>query len=275
MILVTGASGNVGGELVRGLAELGEQVRVLVRTDGGRQWPAGTSAFVADLDRPETLAPALSGAREVFLMSGYPGVLDEIRKAGVEQVVLLSGGAAVANNVENPVSRYMIETENAVRESGVRWTILRPHAFMSNARRWAPQLSVGDVVRAPFASTSVSSIDPFDIAAVAARALLSDQHGAQAYRLSGPESITPAEQVRVLAGVLGRELRFEPVSDEDARAELRANMPPDYADALFGFSTGETLDESRVLPTVQEVTGRPPRAFDAWAAAHAAAFGAA
>jgi uncharacterized protein YbjT (DUF2867 family) len=275
MILVTGASGNVGGELVRALAELGEPVRVVVRSEGGRHWPAGTSAFVADLDRPETLAPALAGARGVFLMSGYPGVLSVIRAAGVEQVVLLSGGAAVATNVTNPVSRYMIETENATRESGVRWTILRPHAFMSNTQRWAPQLAAGDVVRVPFASISVSSIDPFDIAAVAAQALTSDQHGGQTYRLSGPESITPADQVRVLAGVLGRELRLEPASDADAKAELRASMPSDYADALFGFSTGETLDESRVLPTVQEVTGQLPRAFDAWAAAHADAFGAA
>jgi uncharacterized protein YbjT (DUF2867 family) len=169
----------------------------------------------------------------------------------------------------------MIETENAARESGIRWTILRPHAFMSNTQRWAPQLAAGDVVRAPFASISVSSIDPFDIAAVAAQALLSDQDRGRTYRLSGPESITPADQVRVLAGVLGRELRVEPVSDADAKADLRANMPSEYADALFGFSTGETLDESRVLPTVEEVTGRLPRPFDAWAAAHAVAFGAA
>jgi uncharacterized protein YbjT (DUF2867 family) len=105
-----------------------------------------------DLDRPATLRAALAGARGAFLMSGYrdmPGLLAEVRQAGVERVVLLSGSSVEARKTDNPISRYMIRSEAAVHESGVPWTILRPGAFASNTLQWAPQVRAGDVVRAP------------------------------------------------------------------------------------------------------------------------------
>ncbi|MDT3444555.1 MULTISPECIES: NAD(P)H-binding protein [unclassified Pseudofrankia] len=275
MILVTGSTGNVGAELVRALVEAGERVRALVRDPRRGRLPDGVEVGVGDLNQPESLAGALTGVRGVFLLPGYadmPGLLNQIRLAGVERVVLLSGGSAGSGDTNNAVARYMIVSEGAVREAGVGWTFLRPGAFMSNALRWVPQLRIGDVVRVPFGGVRAAAVDPYDIAAVAARALLVDGHEGQIYRLSGPESLLPADQVAVLGKALGRELRCEELSNAEARAQMEASMPAEYVDAFFSFYVDGTLDESQVLPTVREVTGQPSRTFEQWAEAHADAF---
>jgi uncharacterized protein YbjT (DUF2867 family) len=274
MILVTGPTGNVGSELVGVLLASGVPVRGLVR-NLDRRLPEGVEAVPGDLNDPGSLRPALRGCEGVFLMPGYrdtAGLLLAARDAGVRRVVLLSGGAAVASDVDNAVSRYQIGSEEAVRASGIAWTILRPCAFMSNALRWVQQLRSGDVVTVPFADVANAVIDPYDIARVAAAALASGEHGGQAYRLSGPESLLPTDQLQVLGDVLGRELTLESQSNEEARAEMEASMPVEYVDAFFSFSVDGTLDESKVLPTVEEVTGVQPRTFREWARLHAEAF---
>lgn len=276
MILVTGATGNVGGELIRALAGAGEDVRALIRRDSDRsRLPAGADAVVGDLNRPDTLAAALAGVRGVHLLAGYQGMpefLTEARRAGVEHVVLQSSSAVPQGDMSNAVARYHILSETAVRESGLAWTFLQPNSFMSNTLQWAPQLRAGHVVRAPFAGVPVATIDPFDVAAVSAEALMSRNHDGRSYRLSGPESLLPADRVRVLAKALGRDLRFEAQSDADARAEMSSSMPPEYVDAFFNFFVDGKLDESQVLDTVQQVTGRAPRSFEQWARAHLDAF---
>lgn len=274
MILVTGATGNVGSEVITALAGAGAPVRALSRGETASA-PPGAEAVAGDLDRPETLAPALAGVSAVFLLPGFrdmPGVLAEIRKAGAARVVLLSGRSAADPDPGNAISRYMARSEAAVRASGVPWTILRPSAFMSNTLRWAPQLQDGDLVREPFAHVRVANIDPADIAAVAARALLTPDHEGLVHHLSGPESLLPADRLGVLGAVLGRDLTLRALSPGEARADLAAAMPAAYVDAFFRFYVDGTLDESEVLPTVGEVTGRPPRTFQQWALAHAAAF---
>jgi uncharacterized protein YbjT (DUF2867 family) len=273
MILVTGATGNIGGEVVRALAGAGEEVRGLIRRDEDRsRLPAGVEGVVGDLNRPEALSSALAGVRGVHLLSGYqdmPGLLAEIRRAGVEHVVLQSSSSVPGGDMSNAVARYHILSEAAVRESRVPWTFLQPNSFMSNTFQWLPQLQSGDVVRAPFAEVRVATIDPFDVAAVSAQAPTSKGHEERSYRLSGPESLLPGDRVAVLAEVLGRDLRFEGQSDAEARAEMSEAMPAEYVDAFFSFFVDGKLDESQVLPTVEEVTGRPPRSFDQWARAHA------
>jgi uncharacterized protein YbjT (DUF2867 family) len=273
MILVTGATGNIGGEVVRALAGAGEEVRGLIRRDEDRsRLPAGVEGVVGDLNRPETLSSALAGVRGVHLLSGYqdmPGLLAEIRRAGVEHVVLQSSSSVPGGDMSNAVARYHILSEAAVRESGVPWTFLQPNSFMSNTFQWLPQLQAGDVVRAAFPDVRVATIDPVDVAAVSAQALTSKGHEGRSYRLSGPESLLPGDRVAVLAEVLGRDLRFEGQSDAEARAEMSEAMPAEYVDAFFSFFVDGKLDESQVLPTVEEVTGRPPRSFEQWARTHA------
>jgi uncharacterized protein YbjT (DUF2867 family) len=143
---------------------------------------------------------------------------------------------------------------------------------MTNALGWIEQLRAGDLVRAPFAEVAMAVIDPYDIAAVAAVALVDGGYEGQALRLTGPEALRPADRVRMLGEALGRDLRFEGQSDEEARAEMSASMPARYVDAFFSFYVDGKLDESVVLPTVEEACGRPPRTFPQWAAAHADAF---
>lgn len=274
MILVAGATGNIGRELVGVLADAGEKVRALVRSPD-RSLPDGVERAIGDLDDPDSVRPALTDVSSAFLLPGYrdmPGLLAHIRRAGVGRVVLLSGGSAVASDVDNAVSRYMLDSEEVTRASGVAWTILRPCAFMSNALRWLPQLRAGDVVTVPFADVANAVIDPHDIARVAAAALTSDRHDHQVYRLSGPESLLPAEQVRILGEVLRRELRLRAQPNDEARREMTAAMPSEYVDAFFSFYVDGTLDETRVLPTVEQVTGERPRTFEQWARAHADAF---
>ncbi|MGI5131917.1 NAD(P)H-binding protein [Pseudonocardia sp. CA-107938] len=273
MIVVTGATGNVGGELVRQLAERGEAVRGVVRT-ATAALPDGAERAVGDLNEPESLRAAFAGADALFLLAGYPdAVLEEARAAGITRVALLSGGSAATGRTDNAVSQYMIATERAVQASGLDWTFLRPSGFMSNTLQWTEQLAAGDVVRAPFADVPIAVIDPADIAAVALEALTSDGHAGKAYLLTGPEPLLPADRLRILGDVLGRDLRFEAEPNDEAWTRMSASMPERYVRAFFSFYVDRTLDESIVYPTVAEVTGRPPRTFEQWATAHAAAFG--
>src|SRR3954453_19395935 len=158
MFLVTGATGNVGAEVVSALAGAGAPVRALVRRPDA-ELPDGAEAAVGDLNDHGTLDDALKGAEGVFLLPGYedmPGMLARARDAGVRRIVLLSGGSAALENLDNAVSRYMTLAERAVRESGLDWTFLRPRAFASNALRWLPQLRAGDTVRVQFPDVPVA-----------------------------------------------------------------------------------------------------------------------
>ncbi|MEV4053816.1 NAD(P)H-binding protein [Amycolatopsis sp. NPDC049688] len=273
MFLVTGATGNVGAEVVSALAAAGAPVRALVRRPDA-VLPGGVEAAVGDLNAPDGLTDALKGVEGVFLLPGYddmPGMLARAREAGVRRIVLLSGGSAALADMGNAVSRYMTLAERAVRESDLDWTFLRPRAFMANALRWLPQLRAGDTVRVQFPQVAAACIDPADIAAVAALALAGGHEG-RIHELTGPVAMRPAEQVAVLASVLGRDLRCVELSNAETRAELEASLPQEYADAFWSFYADGTLDEATVFPTVAEVTGRPARTFAEWAEAHADAF---
>lgn len=272
MIVVAGATGNVGREVVRQLVEAGAPVRALTREPAKAAVPNGATVVAGDLTDPPTLRPALAGATALFLLSGYsPDIFTEAREAGVFRVVLLSGGSAETGDRTNAVARYMIETEEALRNSGLAWTMLRPRMFMTNALQWAPQIRAG-VVRAPWPDVPSTVVAPADIAAVAATALVSAGHEGREYPVTGPEALRPGDRVKVLASVLGRELRYEAQPDDEARAEMSAQMPTEYVDAFFSFYSDGKLDEATVFPTVEEVTGRPPRTFAEWARANAGQF---
>jgi uncharacterized protein YbjT (DUF2867 family) len=235
MILVTGAAGNVGGELVRELADAGVPVRALTRSAGRDRFPAGVDVVAGDLNNPASLRPVLDGTDGLFLLPGYadmPGVLAQARRARVRTVVQLSGMSAGNGDTSNAITAYMAASERAARESGLAWTILRPAMFMSNTFQWVPQLRTGDVVRVPFTSVRAAAIDPADIAAVAALALTTPGHEDRVHELSGPEPLTPADRVAILGQVLGRDLRFEAQTDEEARAEMSATTLAQYVDAF-------------------------------------------
>jgi uncharacterized protein YbjT (DUF2867 family) len=275
MILVTGATGNVGAEVRVALTRAGEQVRALVRDASKGDLPAEEDVVEGDLDRPETLGPALAGVSAVFLLPGYkdmPAVLQAIRDAGAERVVLLSGTSAESGDTRNAVTKYMMESEAAVRDSGVPWTIVRSYGMMSNTLRWKDQLSQGDIVSEPFADVAVAMVDPYDLGEIAARALTTDEHAGRTYAASGGNAIKPADRVRILGEVLGRDLQLHAQSNDEAREQMNASMPKEYVDAFFDFYVAGSLDESKPTSAVQDVLGRPPRTFEQWAEAHAEAF---
>lgn len=275
MILVTGATGNVGSELVRTIDIAGQPVRALSRRIPRTAAPGNVEFVAGDLNDPSSLAPAFRGVKSLFLLPGYPNtssLLAEAQRVGVEHVVLLSGPSAGSGDTTNAITRYMVDSERAVRASGLSWTIVRPSGFMSNTLQWIPQLTKGDEVRAPFANVPIAVIDPYDIAAVAATALIEEGHAGHVLRVTGPEALLPSQRLETLAAVLHRDLRFEAQPHDEARAEMLEDTPPEYVDAFFDFYENGSLDDSQVLPTVLDVTGRAARKFENWAESHAAAF---
>jgi uncharacterized protein YbjT (DUF2867 family) len=269
-VLVAGATGNVGAEVVRALVGRGvPDVRALSRRGAAVD---GARAVRGDLGARSTVASAWHGVDAVFLPAGHPdppGLLADMRAAGVRRVVLLSTGAVVGGDLDNAVTRFNIVSEAAVRDSGLGWTVLRPSGFTSNALQWAP---LTDVVREPFADVPVAVIDPADIGAVAARALVDPDLAGRSLRLTGPRATLPAERLAVLAELLGRDLRLEPEPDEAARARMSAAMPAAYVDAFFRFFRGGEYDDGQVNGVVEDLLGRPARTFRQWAEGHLDAF---
>jgi uncharacterized protein YbjT (DUF2867 family) len=265
--VVAGATGNVGGALARILAAQGLEVRALVR--GGKQPPPGARGFEADLGDGATWREALAGADGAFLLAGYDdaGIAAELRRAEVQRVALLSGSSVVSADESNAVAAYQIASERALEAAGLPATFLRPNTFMTNTLQWADAIRAGEPVSAPFADIAVALNDPQDVAAVAAVALTGERHVPGPCRITGPEALTPGERVRILGEVLGREIAFEPQDDESARAAT-----PPYGEAFYELFRGGKADETTVLPTVREITGREPRSFREWAEANAAAF---
>jgi uncharacterized protein YbjT (DUF2867 family) len=274
VILVTGATGNIGGSLTRRLAAAGQPVRALVRRPG-TEFPAGIDVVPGDLAAPESLSAALDGVTGLFLLGGFDtleAVLARARSAGVNRVVLLTSRCVIGGSPDNAITAMWLDSEAALQRSGLPGTVLHPAGFQSNLLRWKDQLDRGNVVRAPWPDAAIAAIDPSDIAAVAAVALTETGYLGQALELSGAEPLTPAEQVAILAEGLGRALSYEPQPDDEARAQLARTMPDPFVDAQFRFFSAGEFDDSRVVDTVQQVTGRPPGTLQGWVAEHRQAF---
>lgn len=275
MILVLGATGHVGGAIVRVLAESGEPVRALVRDPGRSGLDRRVTWVRGDLNDPSTVIAALPGAEAMFVMAGYPGlpeILDAARAAGVHRVVLLSSLSAAGGDTGNAIAKYHIESEEAIGDSGLPHSFLRPPTFMTNTLQWAPTIRDGGVVRATFPDVPAAVIDPQDIAAVAVVALRETGAESHVHHLSGPQAMTPRDRVDVLSDVLGRQIAFEGLTDEQSAKVLHEQMPAEYAEANLRFFAEGTLDESPVRPTVEQLTGRPPATFRQWAEAKAGEF---
>lgn len=265
MFVVTGATGNVGRELVGELLRRGLPTRAVVR-DAAASLPPDVEIFSGDLTDPESTRPAFRDADAVFLLPGYPGLADAARSAGAKRLVQLSGGSAGMSDLSNAVTRYMNASEAEMRESGLEWTVLRPTAFMSNLLRWAAQLASGDEIRIPFADVPVACVHPGDVAAVAATAMVDDGHAFMIYRPTGPQALLPEQQVHLLGEAIGRDLAVRALSNREAREYMLVNTPPPYVAAFFDFYVNRSLDETTVRTTVGDVTGRLARALPEWLA---------
>ncbi|WP_250030782.1 NAD(P)H-binding protein [Paractinoplanes maris] len=272
MFVVTGATGNVGGEVVTGLVDRGVPVRALVRNPSAVAPVEGVEFVQADLTDPASARAAMSGAAAVFLLPGYPGLAAAAAAAGARRIVQLSGGSAGSGDGSNAVTKYLNDTEAEMRDSGLEWTVLRPTAFMTNALRWKDQIQAGDVVRLPFADVPLAVVHPRDLAAVAVVAMVESGHQSMVCRPTGPAVLSLEEQVATVGESLGRSLRFEAQPNDEARREMLKTTPAPYVAAFFDFYVNGSIDETTVRPTVDDVTGRPPRTFRDWAAENAHRF---
>ncbi|MFJ9772327.1 SDR family oxidoreductase [Kitasatospora sp. NPDC101157] len=278
MIVVTGATGNIGRPLTQALAEAGRQVTAVSRHRAAV--PDGVRHVVADLARPGDLAPVLRGAEALFLLlsgdlhsqAARPAdLIGEAAAAGVRRVVLLSTQGVVTRPF-GATRIAMRGLEDVLRDSGLEWAILRPGGFASNALWWAESVRAQRLVAAPFGDVGVPVIDPADIAEVAAACLLDDRHAGAAYELTGPEVITPRQQAEALAAALGSPVAFHELTREEARAAMSRSMPAELADDTLDILGAPGPAELRVSPDVRRVLGRAPRPFADWAVRNVAAF---
>ncbi|MFI6937504.1 NAD(P)H-binding protein [Streptomyces sp. NPDC050287] len=274
MIVVTGATGNVGRPLVRALVTAGEQVTAVSRGISARDMPTGVRYQRADLAEPESLAPALDGADALFLLTsgefvaagGSVGdILDVARAGGVGRVVLLSSQGVATGSHPSTL-------EDAVTASDLEWTLLRPGGFDSNTLQWAEMVRVQRMVSAPFGDVALPTVDPADIAEVAAVVLRDTGHAGRTYELTGPAPVSPRQQTMAIADALGEPVRFVEQSRAEARAQMLRFMPEPIVEATLDVLGTPKAAEQRVSPDVEQVLGRPARTFAEWAARNVAAF---
>ena len=278
MILVTGATGTVGKEVVQRLLTAGQPVRVFTRDASKVAYLANkVECAVGDLDKPETLDAALAGVERVFLVTGSTqqdvDVIAAARRNGVRHLVKLS---TIEAGHEPMIGhgKFHREREELIRASGLAWTFLRPTMFMSTALEWAATIKQQGAVYFPGGEGKVGAIDPWDIAAVAAAALTGEGHTGQSYALTGPELLTMGEMTTTLSRVLGKPIQYIDVPDSAIGESMRKAGVPEYAvkGLVEAFAAVRQGRFAYLTDTVEQVTGRRPRTFETWCREHRAAF---
>lgn len=274
MILVTGAAGTVGTQVVKALSGAGARFRVGYRSR--RPDAAGAEAVPLDLDKPETIGPALAGAKAVFLLSNMVSpelnLVRAAKPAGVKRIVKLSvWGAAVE---AFSFARWHRPVEREIEASGLAWTFLRPNGFMQNVVNFMSATIKGqNAIYQPVGEARISHIDARDIGAVAARLLTETGHEGKAYDLSGPQALSYGEVADALSRVLGRRITYVSISDDDyKKGAMAAGLPEVYADALVDLNRYyRSGAAARVTSAVKDLTGRDPIPFEQFARDHAGA----
>ena len=281
MIVITGATGTVGSEVVRQLAGRGVNVRAVSRDPERAQVPEGVEVVRGDYADTASMAAAFSGAQAAFLVGQlgpeYSG-LDEAliataRDAGVPRLVKLSA-IGTGDTVLGPFATWHMPGERAMSESGTVWTILRPSSFASNTLSWVGPIKAGEPVPNLTGNGAQGIVDPRDVAAVAVETLLSDNHAGRVYELTGPEPLSVHDQAAILGAALGRPVEVVDVPREHVRkAMLAAGRSEAFADrAAAGQEFIRRGGNTTVTRDVERVLGRFPLTYADWARAHIAAF---
>ena len=279
-VLVTGATGRVGRLVVAELLAASVPVRALTRRPSAAELPAAVEVFAGDLAAPESLDAALQGVGAVFLLWTAPpvttGAVVERLAAHTERVVFLSSPHQTPHpffQQPNPMAALHAGIERSIAAAGLAATMIRPGMFASNVTFWwADAIRNGGVVRWPYGAAETAPIDERDIAAVAARALYQDGHAGGDYVLTGPESLSQAEQVTIIADTIGRPIRFEELTPEEFRRETEGRWPPPVVNMLLNAWGAAIGQPAFVTSTVADIVGKPARTFRQWAADHADAF---
>lgn len=282
-VLVTGATGNIGGRVVEQLLARGQRPRVLVRDAERARKRFGERVDVqtGDLSNASQLRAAFEEVEAVFLVNTGPELAQRdalaaevARDANVRRVVKLSAWGARASGRVTAVAAWHAEGERALRDSGIEATVIQPVGFMSNTLEWARTIHTQGVVRASTGEGRIAMIDPEDIAAVATTCLCDSRWSGRELPITGPHALSYAQMVESIGKAIDRPLRFEAITDEGAHKNLLGHgMSRELADALV-FLWREVREGlvDRVTNNVEHVTGKPPRSFADWARANASAF---
>ncbi|MBC6446273.1 NmrA family NAD(P)-binding protein [Actinokineospora xionganensis] len=275
-ILVTGATGNVGGAVVAQLHAAGVPVRALVR--GEADFPEGVRAVRGDLGDPASLDAALEGIDSVFLVWPFlsaedaPEVIDAIGKRARRAVYLSSEGVG-SDEPGEAITMFHTELERLIEASGLEWTALRPTGFASNTLGWAEEVRSTGVVRAPFATLARPLIHEADMAAVAIQALTTDTLIGARPVITGRELVTQERQVALISEAIGRPVRFVEVTLEEAVEQMKtAGYPAELVEAVLPAQAEMLVNPEPVNDEVERITGSPARSFRQWAVDHTADF---
>lgn len=226
--------------------------------------PNGVEIISGNLMQPETLSEALQGAESMFLLisSDEPGielntdpqVVTLAKAAGIKCVVVLVGYE------EGPV-------EETLRASGMQWTLVKPAEFMANALAdWRDSIRSEGVVREFYGKALSAKVHEGDIAAVAVEALLEDGHHAQSYLLTGPEAITRKDAVSAISKAIGKEIPFLELTENEARRQWEDQGYDEESIEFFvRMAKNPPKAGYTVLPSIEQVLGRPARTFAEWA----------
>ena len=280
-ILVVGGTGNVGRQVVYQLAAAGARFRAVTHNPDVAGLPPQVEVVRGDLTVPKTLDRCLQDIDTVFLAwvappSAVAGALERIARHA-RRIVFLTAPLKTPHpffQQPNPSRDVTESIERLIETSGMEWTFLRAGMFAGNARHfWGPQIRAGDVVRWPYLDAPTAPIDERDLAAVAVRTMCEDGHAGAEYVLTGPQSLTQAEQVHTIGRALGRSLRVEEMSPDEARSELLPILGSSIVvNMLLNAWAAAIGQPAFVTSTCEEVTGTPPRTFLEWATDHATEF---
>jgi uncharacterized protein YbjT (DUF2867 family) len=275
MILVTGASGTVGSEVVRQLRQTGQPFRAAFHNaqKAAKAKAEGIDSVVLDFADRASIATALKGVDKLFLLGPTVAnqaelennVVDEAKKAGVKHIVKLS--VFDAPEKKYIFAHWHLAVEENIERSGMTYTFLRPTGFMQNYVTYQ-----GDTIRTQnsfylaVADAETPFVDVRDIAAVAVKALTEPGHEGKAYNLTGPEPLNNYQVAEKLSRALGREIRYVAIPPEAFQQDAKAAGVPDfYIDALLDLDDFYINHDQPVSDSVQRVTGRKPRNFDDFA----------
>ena len=280
-ILVIGGTGNVGRHVVHQLAATGARFRAMTRNPEAASFPPQVEVVRGDLTVPETLDRCLQDIDTVFLVwvaspAAVAGALERIGKHA-QRIVFLTAPLKTPHpffQQPSPARDMTERIERLIETSGMEWTFLRAGIFAGNARHfWGPRIRAGAVVRWPYLNVPTAPTDERDLAAVAVRVLCEDGHAGAEYVVTGPQSLTQAEQVHTIGRAIGRSLRVEEISPDEARSELLPILgSPTVVNMLLNAWAAAIGQPAFVTSTFAELTGVPPRTFLEWATDHAADF---
>jgi len=282
-ILVTGATGRTGREVVRLLLEAQAPVRVFVRNhDAAASLERmGAEPAMGDFEQPDTITAALDGVRKLFLLTpADPSMVDHqgqtveaAKRAGIDYIVKVS---ALGADAASPVSfaRWHARAERHIEESGIAYTHLRPHYFMQNTLLFAPSIAAENRFYAPMRDGRIGLVDCRDVAAVAARLLTDTVRENRVYEITGGTALSFAELASHIGAALGRTVTYVDVRPSEAeKAMLSAGIPGWLAEALIDlYGIFSANHASATTNVIDEVTGKAPRTFAAFAHEHAGVF---